>query len=155
MQDPDPEEQQEDEDLGVGHSNLMGRDDDENIDELLREFALDAASASGSSRASKRAEEVPVRPPPAPVDFSRRGNGIFLKNRKVGTINYLLRWNPPTFSGSCLCHDDCFITAPVDRVNEGDVVKWLQSGPRYPDSKSHIAFKPRGSYNRRRVTTTE
>eukprot|EP00435_Cladocopium_sp_Y103_P028926 s1867_g7.t1 len=142
--DPDNED-----DLEFGLSNLNSKGGDaDDIEELLREFALDAASASESSAASKK--EVAVWPAPPQTDYSRKGNAIYSKNRKVGTVNYLIHWNPPSFSGSCLCHDGCYITASIEKVDEEQVVKWLQDGLKYVDSESHLAFKPAGSYNKRR-----
>ena len=139
----DPDNQDED-DLEFGLSNLNSKGDADDIEELLRELACDHAASGHTDTATSFS--LPARD----SDYSRKGNAIYSKNRKVGTVNYLLHWSPPSFSGSCLCHDGCYITASVEKVDEEDVVKWLQDGPKYVDSESHLACKPSGSYNKRR-----
>ena len=135
----DPDNQDEEFEL----SNLNSKGDADEIEELLGELAHEAAAASDQTATSF---SMAARD----SDYRRTGNAIFFKGRKVGTLNYLLHWTSPAFSGMCLCHDGCYVTASIEKVDEEDVVRWLQDGPKYEDSESHLACKPKGSYNKRR-----
>ena len=124
----------------VDLEGLPGDLDGEEIAELLDELAADLAAP----------REIAARPPAREQDYTRKGNVIYERNRKVGTINYLLHWEPASFSASCCVHDSCYVTAAADRVDEDKMVRWLQDGPRFADSESHMAMKPDGAYNKRR-----
>ena len=79
---------------------------------------------------------------------SRIGNSIYVGNKLMGTISYLLHWKPASFSAKCKIHENCVCTAHYERVDEGAMEKWLLDGGQYRTADAHLLAKPEGAYNK-------
>ena len=121
----------------------LGEDESDVMEDLVREASLDAMSSN----------LVPVREPINVSDCARRGNVVTVSGTRVGCLSYLLHWSPPSFSASCSCHDDCYVTAALDRVGEDSMQNWLQQGPRFLTAADHMRCRPAGTYKQRRRPT--
>lgn len=108
------------------------------MDDLLLEEALQAVSPES--------EVVVTKPREGPQ--SRVGNTIFVGERAVGSMSYLLHWEPATYSAKCKVHEGCVCTGHVGRIQESELEAWLADAPRYLSARDHMLRKPQGAYNR-------
>ena len=130
-------------DLAAGDEELLGQEGDADVDMILE--AVNVLGVVGG-----QADRVDIPLLPAAQDYSRKGNSIFADGLKCGTINYFFHWAPETVSATCTCHPECYVTAPIDKIDELELVQWLQSGPRCGSAEDHLRLKPLNTYNRRR-----
>lgn len=100
------------------------------------------ARVSAPARAANRAED--------PSRKSRVGNTLYIAGKPVGSISYLLHWEPASLSARCKIHEKCICTGDINRISEDDLEEWLYQGQRYSTSEAHLQVKPEGCYNTRR-----
>ena len=88
---------------------------------------------------------------PLSETISRSGNVVFCGDRKVGTVSYLMFWNPPAIAANCLVHGDgiCYFTAPFESADEDQLVRWLGEARCYANASDHMRCVPSGAYFRR------
>lgn len=121
----------------------IGVVENEHEDQSAAVQKQDAAQQGVAGQAAEAVES-------AESDNSRIGNSIRVKGKTVGTIRYLLHWEPPSFSAQCKIHEGCYCTADINKVDESELEHWLVQGPRYVSAEAHLATKPAASYNMRR-----
>ena len=126
-------------------------EEEENMGDILLDQALGIAEEDVPPDRVAGADDRPVAHGPSE---SRKGNSIYVGGRSVGSICYLLHWDPPSYSAQCKLHagdeGGCYCTADISKVKECELEEWLMKGPRFLSAKDHLAVKPAGVYNRRR-----
>ena len=117
--------------------------------EILLDEAVSVVAVSPDAVAAEVDELVAAAQPAVSAGKSRVGNSIYNGAQLMGTISYLLHWQPESFSARCKVHDNCYVTAPISTMDEVLLENWLSVGSRYSSAESHISARPEGSYNRR------
>ena len=64
----------------------------------------------------------------------------------IGTITYMLHWNPVSTYCRCRTHPQCSINGDILKVKEEELMEWLVQASRCTTAEKHRELRPCSCY---------